>query len=305
MTIPEDIAGWLQRHLTILCEEDLSIGHFASGNIDSVPDGTLSRWQLSVDVIYRALTCDLVAIHEYIECYDESSFFEAIRSRSPYDGAGAVVWNGTLIYGTKKLEALARSFFSVFSQGWDDVNPAFIEALEAIFAENGVPWSDKPLLPIMPSFRSTLIEARQPPLKDQYDEWLARIICYAFSVPVSPFVSQVNRATSETLRQQATQEGLVPLKAWVKNALDHVIQECMNEPGLEFVWVGDDAIDPLEQAPTLNILVAAGIKTREEAGADLGLGPAGGKGPAPALTDPCASADAPPRANAKPSVSAV
>jgi hypothetical protein len=118
-----------------------------------------------------------------------------------------------------------------------------------------------------------LIEARQPPLKDQYDEWLARIICYAFSVPVSPFVSQVNRATGETLRQQATQEGLVPLKAWVKNALDHVIRECMNEPGLEFVWVGDDAIDPLEQAQTLQILVGAGIKTREEARADLGLAP--------------------------------
>ena len=120
-----------------------------------------------------------------------------------------------------------------------------------------------------------LIETRQPPLKDQYDEWLARIICYAFSVPVSPFVSQVNRATGETMRQQATQEGLVPLKAWVKNALDHVIQDCMNEPGLEFVWVGDDAVDPLEQAQTLQILVGAGIKTREEARADLGLAPAG------------------------------
>jgi hypothetical protein len=94
---------------------------------------------LSVDVIYRALTCDLVAIREYIECHDESSFFEAIRSRSPYDGAGALLWNGTLIYGTEKLEALARSFFSVFSQGRDDVNPAFIEALETIFADNGVP----------------------------------------------------------------------------------------------------------------------------------------------------------------------
>jgi hypothetical protein len=126
-----------------------------------------------------------------------------------------------------------------------------------------------------------LIEARQPPLKDQYDEWLARIICYAFSVPVSPFVAQVNRATGETLRQQATQEGLVPLKTWIKNALDHVIRECMNEPGLEFVWVGDDAIDPLEQAQTLQILVGAGIKTREEARADLGLAPAGGKAPAP------------------------
>ena len=109
-----------------------------------------------------------------------------------------------------------------------------------------------------------------------YDEWLARIICYAFSVPASAFVSQVNRATSETMRLQATQEGLVPLKGWIKSALDHVIQECMNEPGLEFVWVGDDAVDPLEQAQTLNILVGAGIKTREEARTDLGLAPASG-----------------------------
>ena len=146
-----------------------------------------------------------------------------------------------------------------------------------------------------------LIEARQPPLKDQYDEWLARIICYAFSVPVSPFVSQVNRATGETMRQQAAQEGLVPLKAWVKNALDHVIRECMNEPGLEFVWVGDDAIDPLEQAQTLQILVGAGIKAREEARADLGLGPTTVGTPAP--TNAVASADATHRASADPSVS--
>jgi hypothetical protein len=100
-------------------------------------------------------------------------------------------------------------------------------------------------------------------------------------------------------------EEVAALKVWVKNALDHVIQECMNEPGLEFVWVGDDAVDPLQQAQTLQILVSAGIKTREEARADLGLAPVGGKRRAPALTDPCASADAPPRANAKPSVSAV
>ena len=50
------------------------------------------------------------------------------------------------------------------------------------------------------------------------------------------------------------------------------------------MWVGDDAVDPLEQAQTLQILVGAGIKTREEARADLGLGPTGGKA-APALTD--------------------
>ena len=77
------------------------------------------------------------------------------------------------------------------------------------------------------------------------------------------------------MRLQATQEGLVPLKAWVKSALDEVIQVCMDEPGLEFVWVGDDAVDPLQQAQTLEILVSAGIKTRDEARAELGLGGTG------------------------------
>src|SRR6202453_2389874 len=123
-----------------------------------------------------------------------------------------------------------------------------------------------------------LTETRQPPLKDSYDEWLARVICYAFSVPASAFVSQVNRATSETLRMQATQEGLVPLKAWVKSALDSVVQVCLKQPDLEFVWVGDDAVDPLEQAQTLQILVSAGIKTVAEARADLGLAPEAAKG---------------------------
>jgi hypothetical protein len=104
-----------------------------------------------------------------------------------------------------------------------------------------------------------LIEARQPPLKDQYDEWLARVVCYAFSVPASAFVSQVNCATSDTLRMQATQEGLAPLKAWIKSALDQVIQVYLAAPDLEFVWVGDDAIDPLQQAQTLNIPVSVGF----------------------------------------------
>jgi hypothetical protein len=69
----------------------------------------------------------------------------------------------------------------------------------------------------------------------------------------------------------------VPLKAWVKSALDQVVQVYLKQPDLEFIWVGDDAVDPLEQAQTLQILVGAGIKTREEARADLGLAPEGGK----------------------------
>jgi hypothetical protein len=82
----------------------------------------------------------------------------------------------------------------------------------------------------------------------------------------------VKGATSETLRQQATQEGLVPLKTWVKTALDQVIQVCMNEPALEFVWVGDDAVDPLQQAQTLNILVSAASRRARRRGRNWGWG---------------------------------
>jgi len=126
-----------------------------------------------------------------------------------------------------------------------------------------------------------LRETRQPPLKDQYDEWLARVICYAFSIPPSPFVAQNNRATTESLRMQATQEGLVPLKAYVKGVLDQIVQVCLKQPDLEFAWIGDDAIDPLQQAQTLSLLVGAGIKTREEARAELGLAPGPKSAPRP------------------------
>ena len=164
--------------------------------------------------------------------------------------------------------------FATLPKEWTvDQIRQFQDYFDALMSGNS---ARRRMMKFMPAdFR--LIEARQPPLKDQYDEWLARVICYAFSVPASAFVTQVNRATSETLRMQATQEGLVPLKAWVKSALDHVIQVYLDEPDLEFVWVGDDAVDPLQQAQTLNILVGAGIKTREEARADLGLAPEGGK----------------------------
>ncbi len=173
-------------------------------------------------------------------------------------------------YGTGS----APDAFATLPKDWTiDQIRQFQDYFDALMSGNS---ARRRMMKFMPSeFR--LIEARQPPLKDQYDEWLARVICYAFSVPASAFVSQVNRATSETLRMQATQEGLVPLKAWIKSALDHVIQVYLAAPDLEFIWVGDDAVDPLQQAQTLNILVAAGIKTREEARADLGLAPEGGK----------------------------
>jgi hypothetical protein len=118
-------------------------------------------------------------------------------------------------------------------------------------------------------------EVRQPPLKDQYDEWLARMICAAFSIPHTAFVSDVNRATAQTIQLAAADEGIVPLKLWVKAALDDVIQGLLGHSNLEFVWTGDDNIDPLEQAQTDQILTSCGIKSIDEARIERGLDPYG------------------------------
>ena len=110
-------------------------------------------------------------------------------------------------------------------------------------------------------------------LKDEFDEWLARIICYAFSVPPTAFVKQSNRATADNASDTAMQEGLAPLQNWVKALIDRVLAEDFTAPDLEFVWNEDRAVSPTD-AMTINTgYVAAGIKTIEEVRSDLGLGP--------------------------------
>ena len=151
MIMPQDIALWLQRKLQTLAHDDYGLVLFAHGILDIIPDYSNDRWQLAVDMIYRAIKCDLVKVHKFVECHDEESFFEAIRTVSPYGNAGAVLWNGTVIYGTEKLEKLVDSFVSDDSDDEGTANSSFIEAIEAIFADVGVPWSEEPLLTIMPA----------------------------------------------------------------------------------------------------------------------------------------------------------
>ncbi|MBV9828522.1 MAG: phage portal protein [Alphaproteobacteria bacterium] len=113
----------------------------------------------------------------------------------------------------------------------------------------------------------------EAPYKDEFDEWLARIVCYAFSLPPTAFVRQVNRATADTAQDAALAEGLSPLMGWVKRLIDHVIQDRMGEPDLEFVWADRRVPDPAEEARVLDTYVARGIYTLNEARDLLGLPP--------------------------------
>lgn len=116
-------------------------------------------------------------------------------------------------------------------------------------------------------------ETKPPSLKDVYDEFLARIICYVFSVSPEPFVSHVNRATAETSQDRAADEGLAPLQAYVCEFMNRIIRADFNSPDLEFVWQDTREQDPKDAAQIDVAYVGAGIMTVNEVRARLGLLP--------------------------------
>lgn len=115
-------------------------------------------------------------------------------------------------------------------------------------------------------------DTKEAVLKDEFDEWLARIVCFAFSIEPTPFVKQTNRATAETSRQQSMEEGIVPVQVWLKSIID----QCLRVMGVtdhEFIWDEEESIDPLVQAQIAQIYVGAKIITADEARNTIGMDP--------------------------------
>lgn len=115
----------------------------------------------------------------------------------------------------------------------------------------------------------------ESPMKDSFDEWLARIACYAFNVSPQPFVKDNNRATAETAKDTAEDEGLQPLKRWIKGFADDILDQEFGD-GLEFKFVDASAADAMKVAQTDAIYVQHGIKTRDEVRDSQGLNRLGG-----------------------------
>src|ERR1700731_1663372 len=89
-----------------------------------------------------------------------------------------------------------------------------------------------------------VVQTKEPQHKDDFDEWLARIICFAFSVPPQWATKVMNRATAENHSAQAEEEGLEPTKEWVKDLIDEIVAEEFASPDLELHWLDEDEGDP-------------------------------------------------------------
>jgi hypothetical protein len=112
-------------------------------------------------------------------------------------------------------------------------------------------------------------------LKDEYDEWLARVICYAFSVSPSFLVKQQNRATAQSQAEEAKAEGLVPLIKWTENLMTLLLNKYLGKTEYCFVMKDAESMDPGEQAKVDQAYVESGIRSIDEVRADRGWAPTG------------------------------
>ncbi len=119
----------------------------------------------------------------------------------------------------------------------------------------------------------TFIQTKEPELKSAFDDWLARVVCFAFSVSPQALVQQTNRATAETQKLSADEEGFEPILAWVKALVDDLLAAEFGAPGLEFAWSPSATIDPAAQEQVLSAYTGRGILTINEARAMLGRDP--------------------------------
>lgn len=114
---------------------------------------------------------------------------------------------------------------------------------------------------------------KEAPVKDEFDEWVARMACYCFSLPPTPFIRQLNRSSSETSDTTALEEGREPLMRWWKRSADDLIQNDLGFPELEFEWVLAEDIDPVKKAERDERYVKSGILTIDRVRDSLGEEP--------------------------------
>ncbi|UPT97261.1 phage portal protein [Bradyrhizobium barranii subsp. apii] len=116
-------------------------------------------------------------------------------------------------------------------------------------------------------------QIREPPLKTDFDEWLVRIVCFAFSYPPSAFVTLSNRSIAEQHERQSEEEGIEPIKNWTKDLLDGVIADEFLSDDLEFAWVEEDEIDQEKQSTILSRYCEVGAMSLNEVREKLGFDP--------------------------------
>ena len=127
---------------------------------------------------------------------------------------------------------------------------------------------------------TAVINTKEGILKDEFDEWIARIASYAFGLPANVFIKQQNRATASTAQDQAVSEGMVPYLDWIQELIGQIIFRDFGYTDLMLKWI--DTKDPdlaqeaaidLQNAQAQQIRIQSGVLDVNEVRVERGLDP--------------------------------
>lgn len=119
----------------------------------------------------------------------------------------------------------------------------------------------------------TYVPTQETELFGKAEEWLARVACFAFSISPQPFLQMMNRSTSESAHQEASATGLAPIQNWVKDMMDTILADDLDAVDYEFIWKGDDELDPVKRQQITSGYLKDGLITINEGRADAGREP--------------------------------
>jgi len=105
------------------------------------------------------------------------------------------------------------------------------------------------------SVQPNIIFPKEVLLKDELDEWLMKIVCYAFSTSPQNMMKQMNRASAEQAASVAEEEGNEPAMVSVADVCNAIIHAAGMDEDYEFAWQERRDTDPVKAATVDNQLV--------------------------------------------------
>lgn len=117
----------------------------------------------------------------------------------------------------------------------------------------------------------TLLKDKE--LFDSMDDWLARVVCFAFSIPPTALVKMTNRASAQQMSEDSRAEGLEPLTIYFADLMNFLVQTYIGYKDIEFVFGSATREKPLETAQVNAIYLDRGVILPDEVRVDLGYEP--------------------------------
>lgn len=118
---------------------------------------------------------------------------------------------------------------------------------------------------MIPDTKNGVEFSKTAALTDNTDEYLIRVVAFAFGVSPSNLVRQVgHQSTNKEGNDQSQEEGLEPMLKHIEVEMNRIIERVLGCDDVEFAFSDATEVDPLKKSQVDVAYVNAGIYTRDE-----------------------------------------